>query len=223
MNEERAIARMLLVEDLPASLDWLAGMLQQAFPEADARTAGTLAEARLHLQDYAPDLAIIDLGLPDGNGVQLIRAINGAFPDCLCVVSTIFDDDQHVFPALHAGAQGYLLKDQPAGEQIELLRGIVAGKPPLSPEIATRLLEVFRGEREADDPGNNNTGLTTREAEVLGLISKGYPLSRVGMALEISHNTAATHVKNIYRKLNITSRAEASAEAMRLGLLSPQA
>lgn len=213
----RTIAKTLLVEDLPTSLTWLTGMLKDAFPQAEIRAASTLAEARMHLRQFSPDLAVIDLGLPDGDGVQLIRAIHGAYPNCHCVVSTIFNDDQHLFPALHAGAQGYLLKDQPGEEQIDLLRGIVAGKPPLSPEIATRLLEVFQGERQTDD----NTGLTPREAEVLRLISKGYRLSRVGETLGISYNTAASHVKSIYRKLRISSRAECTAEAIRLGLLSP--
>jgi len=219
MEDKHAIGKTLLLEDLPESRDWLAAILQRAFPGATGRHAGSLAEARARLEDFEPDLALIDLKLPDGSGVQLIRALTGAYPDCLCVVSTIYDDDQHLFPALNAGAQGYLLKDQPADEQVELLRGIAAGRPPLSPEIAARLLEVFRGGQQADD----DAGLSPREAEVLGLISKGYPLNRVSEALGISHNTAATHVKSIYRKLKISSRAEACAEAIRLGLLSPQA
>lgn len=219
MDEAHSIGKTLLVEDLPASQQWLSDMLTTAFPHVDVRLAANLAQARSQLEGFVPDLALIDLGLPDGSGVQLIRALSGAYPDCLCVVSTIFDDDQHLFPALNAGAQGYLLKDQPAEEQITLLRGIAAGRPPLSPEIAARLLEVFRGER----PSPGETGLSPREAEVLSLISKGYAINRVGDALAISHNTVATHVKNIYRKLKISSRAEACAEAIRLGLLSPQA
>lgn len=215
----RTIERILLVEDLPESRRWLAEMLKQAFPEARRDVVSGMEEAINRLRTTQPDLALIDLKLPDGSGVQLIRHIHKQADRCQCVISTIFDDDSHLFPALHAGAQGYLLKDQPEQDQIMALKGILAGCPPLSPSIAMRLLRVFSEPIVNDGAGE----LSPREEEVLRLIAKGCPLAQVSDALAISTNTAATYVKRIYRKLQISSRAEASIAATRLGLVSPLA
>jgi len=131
-------------------------------------------------------------------------------------VVTIFDDNDHVFPALQAGARGYLLKDQTREHFIMRLRNIADGEPPLSPSISRRLLEHFE-QQAAPAP---DTTLTNREKEVLQLISKGFTLPKVASMLDISRNTAAGYVKSIYRKLNISTRAEAAMEASRIGLIS---
>lgn len=210
---------ILVIEDLPASQAWLAGMLRQAFPAADIHAAGTLAEAGSIAERINPDLALVDLNLPDGSGCGFIRKLKSACPDCICVVSTIFSDDDHLFSALHAGASGYLLKDRPSAEQLACLRQLIGGLPAVSPPIVTRLMDSFHAPASATPP----TELTDREAEILGLISKGYTVSEAGVSLDISRNTVSTHVKSIYRKLKISSRAEATPEAIRLGLLTRQA
>lgn len=205
----------LLVEDVPEAAAWLAQALSATFPDIAIQRAGTLAEARQSLSAHpAPQLALIDLGLPDGNGVDFIAELNYRSPKTLCVVASIFDDDQHIFPALRAGAQGYLLKDQDQDSIIQLLQGIIAGRPPLSPAVARKLLAHFRVAPELAVPV-----LTERETEVLRLIAKGLTTAEVARLLSISVNTVPSYVKEIYRKLNVSSRAEAALTARNMGLV----
>lgn len=215
-----AMQNGLVVEDLPAPAQWLASVLGEAFPDMVVTTAASLAQGRQALSDGAPDIALIDLGLPDGSGIDLIRDLATRHPRCYCVVTTIYADDRHLFPALRAGASGYLLKDQPKEKVIQGLRGIVAGEPPLSPVIAQRLLRVFGGPPAAST-AEPEVRLSNRERETLVLIAKGYKLPEVAEQLGITRNTAAGFVKSIYRKLNVSSRAEATLEAARMGLVDP--
>ncbi len=210
----------LVVDDLPSARRWLRAALLDAFPEVSIAEAGSLAEARAALValGQAPDLALIDLGLPDGSGLRLIEALQRDGAGTLCIVSTVFDDDAHVFPALRAGAEGYVLKDLPAGELARMLRGILDGQPPLSPSIARRLLRQFQPASPA--PALQAEPLTARETEVLQLIAKGYTVQQTAAALGLSPHTASGYVKDIYRKLSINSRAEATLEAARLGLVT---
>lgn len=209
----------LVVEDLPTTADWLAIMLQEAFPQIEVSIGRSLREGRQAVLRTPPDIALIDLGLPDGSGVELIREISAQQSGCHCIVTTIYADDRHLFPALRAGAGGYLLKDQPKDKVIQALRGIAAGEPPLSPSIAQRLLRVF------DEPGqqaqNAESRLTPRENETLALIAKGFKLPEVAEKLGVTRNTAAGFIKSVYRKLKVSSRAEATLEAARRGLVNP--
>lgn len=207
-----------VVEDLKAPAQWLQEILVTAFPGLNIHHADSLGAARKLLRQYPPDIALIDLGLPDGSGVELIRELTPR--RCQCVVTTIYADDHHLFPALRAGACGYLLKDQPTEKVVQALRGIVAGEPPLSPVIAQRLLRAFGGAGEAAD--DNATKLSNRERETLVLIAKGFRLPEVAAQLGVSRNTAAGFIKAIYRKLDISSRAEATLEATRMGLVDPR-
>lgn len=205
----------LLVEDVPEATEWLTQAVTATFPGILLRHAANLAEARQALAAFPePELALIDLGLPDGNGVDFIAELNFRSPRTVTVVASIFDDDQHIFPALRAGAQGYLLKDQDQGAIIELLQGIIAGRPPLSPAVARKLLSHFRVAPELAAPV-----LTERETEVLRLIAKGLTTVEVARLLGISANTVPSYVKEIYRKLNVSSRAEAALTARNMGLV----
>jgi DNA-binding NarL/FixJ family response regulator len=134
---------------------------------------------------------------------------------CTTIVTTVYADDDHLFSALRAGAQGYLLKDQSRERLTEQLRGILHGEPPLSPSIARRLMRTFT----APAQHREDSGLTAREIEVLTLIANGHTLKDVGKALGISRFTVGDHVKMIYRKLNVASRAEAALQAARLGIV----
>jgi DNA-binding NarL/FixJ family response regulator len=205
----------LLVEDLPETQRWLVLALRAAFPVLDITTAASLHEAREQLAQHpTPDLALIDLGLPDGSGIELIAELNRRSPATVCVVATIYDDDQHLFPALRAGAQGYLLKERRWQQLAELLQGIVEGRPPLSPSIARKLLSHFRPAPQAV-----SETLTQREAEVLSLIAKGVTQAEAARVLGISTHTVCGYVKEIYRKLNVSSRAEAALTAQKMGLV----
>lgn len=204
----------LVLEDVSEARQWLVQVLSRAFDGIAVTEAADIAGAIEALDRQAFDIALIDLQLPDGSGVEIIDRINREQTDTLCVVASIFDDDGHIFPALQAGAQGYLLKERPQAELVEQLKGIAGGQPPLSPAIARRLLTHFQGMKPEDD-----VHLTPRETEVLRLVGKGIRLVDIGEMLQISRHTAADHVKSIYRKLNISSRAEAAVEAMKRGLL----
>ncbi len=209
----------LVLEDLPDTRHWLAEVVRASFPQTQIGTAASIAEARQQLGQGFPDLALIDLGLPDGKGIDIIRQLNLANADTWCVVTTIFDDDQHLFASMQAGAHGYLLKDQAQDLLVSMLQGIVRGQPPLSPSIARRLLNHFREPAETPAPETEHTHLSARETEVLRLIAKGYTTARTAELLGITSNTAAGYLKEIYRKLNISSRAEATLEASRRGLI----
>ena len=213
----------LIVEDHAETRVWWLSALPRIFGGVTARAARSVGEARLLLRQDRFWLAIVDLKLPDGLGVDLIREISDHSPETMCVVSSIFDDDQHVFAALRAGAQGYLAKDEPRDLQMEQLRQIVHGQPPLSPGIARRILRHFSGRDLMPDRGQElrkaEHDLTEREVEVLRLIAKGYSRPEVAEILGLSLNTVSTHTKAIYHKLDISRRAEAVVEAVRLGLI----
>ena len=221
MNELNTIGPMkhgLVVEDLAPAADWQAAALREAFPGIQVAVAGSLAAARGCIQAQVPDIALVDLGLPDGDGVSLIRWMGEHHGACVSVVSTVFADDWHLFPALRAGATGYLLKDQPRDKIVRALHGIAEGNPPLSPAIARRLMKVFTADTD-EDKGHT---LSPRERETLGLIGKGLRLPEVAACLNVTKNTAAGYIKAVYRKLGISSRAEAAIEAAKLGRIKPE-
>lgn len=213
-------AQALVVDDLDHCRDWLARALALAFPGIDVRFAVDVASGREAMKS-PPPLVLCDLGLPDGSGMQLIEMLMREAPQTQVVVTTVFDDDAHLFPALKVGAHGYLLKDATVESIAELLRGIVDGQPPLSPSIARRVLRHFQAPpsatKEPDDP------LTARERDVLKLIAKGLTVIDTANALRLTRHTVAGYVKDIYRKLQINSRAEATLEATRRGLIGESA
>lgn len=207
---------ILLVDDLPEALALIQASAAQAFPGANCVTASGVTEAIAAAEARRFELALIDLGLADGDGVDVIAHLHRQQPECALVVTTIYDDDQHLFEALQAGAQGYLLKDQAPAWLAQQLRGILDGQPPLSPTIARRLMRHFQ--RPAPPGRGPEADLTPRERTVLGLLAQGIRIADIAAELGISPHTAGDHVKNIYRKLNISSRAEAALRARRLGL-----
>lgn len=206
---------ILIVEDVAETRRWLADIARAAFPgcaivEVASMRAGLAAVAGA---DF--DLALLDLGLPDGSGLEVLRNLRLLCPRTVCVVTTVMGDDAHIVAALSAGAQGYLLKEQPADLLTRQLVQLTAGVPALSPSIARRIMEHFRRTGPADD---SDGALTSREKEVLALISRGLRNADVARSLTIAESTVATHIKTIYRKLGISTRAEASWHATRLGL-----
>lgn len=225
MSQVRRVA--LVVEDHPQVRRWLAAALDIAFPGVDVLEAGSLAEARGLLRRLDADparaaafrIALIDLGLPDGSGVDLVREIAEGYPAVLPVVATIYDDDLHLFPAIAAGAQGYLLKEQEPETLVRHLRRIDEGLPPLSPSIARRMLAHLRRPSAPVVARAPETALTPRETEVLSCIGRGLRVGETAGLLGLAEQTVAGYVKTLYRKLNISSRAEAALEAARRGLV----
>ncbi len=216
----------VVVEDIAETGDWLRRLLAEAFPGIQVTVCGDCRTTRACLADLRPDLALVDISLPDGNGLSLIPLILQASPQAAVVVTTILDDQEHILTALQTGASGYLLKDLPEEQFIHKLRGILRGDPPLSPKVARKVLQYFNGAGSAAPlavaPVLPMEGLSSREVEVLLFIGKGLSRREVSELLHVSDNTIATHVRNIYRKLNISSRAEAALEACRMGLISTE-
>jgi DNA-binding NarL/FixJ family response regulator len=215
---ETSVKNILLLEDLPEIRAWLKSLVLQVFPAAQISEAARVHDALEIVQALRFDLALIDLGLPDGSGVDVVSALREHQPDAQSVVVTIHDDDEHLFPALQAGAYGYILKEQARELITEQLQRISQGEPPLSPSIARRVIAYFAAQAKPAASMMPHVQLTERESEVLLRVAKGFTLPEIGVQLNLSRHTIADYVKQIYRKLNVSSRAEAALEAQRLGL-----
>lgn len=222
MTSRPDIPLCLVVEDQVHNRDWLAAALTEAFGPLEVALAGSLREARVWLGDAGRAgelwLALVDLGLPDGCGAELIRELKTAAPQALVVVATIYDDDQHLFDALVAGAGGYLLKDEAPDTIAHFLKRIEAGEPALSPSIARRLLAWFANPSHKAASQQEEARLTGRETETLTLLARGMTIAEAARALELKPQTVAGYVKVIYQKLDVSSRAEATLQAVRRGL-----
>jgi DNA-binding NarL/FixJ family response regulator len=212
---------VLLLEDLPQIRTWLSSLVLQVFPDAQIAEAARVHDALGLVSAIKFDLALVDLGLPDGSGVDVVAALREHQPETQSVVVTIHDDDDHLFPALQAGAFGYILKEQSRELIVEQLQRISQGEPPLSPSIARRVMAYFAAKSKPQPASTSAVpivSLTERETEVLLRVAKGYTLPEIGLQLSLSRHTIADYVKQIYRKLNVSSRAEAALEAQRMGL-----
>ena len=209
---------ILLLEDLPEIRAWLKVLVLQVFPGAQISESARVHDALEMISAVKFDLALIDLGLPDGSGVDVVSGLRESQPEAQSVVVTIHDDDDHLFPALQAGAFGYVLKEQPREQIAEQLHRMTQGEPPLSPSIARRVIAYFAAQARPQKDTIPHVSLTDRENEVLLRVAKGFTLPEIGVQLNLSRHTIADYVKQIYRKLNVSSRAEAALEAQRLGL-----
>jgi DNA-binding NarL/FixJ family response regulator len=176
------------------------------------------AQARALLAERGPDVALIDLGLPDGNGIDLIREIAARYSGTDILVVSVFGDEASVIGALEAGARGYLLKDMQTEEFVRHIKEVRSGGSPLSAQIARHLLRRYVPTRfdPVTEPGQT---LTEREIETLRLIAKGFSLNEVARLLKLSPHTVGSHVKKLYSKLAVHSKNEAVFEATRKGLL----
>jgi two-component system, NarL family, nitrate/nitrite response regulator NarL len=239
--------KVLIVEDNPVARTFLCRVVRESFSdELQITEVGDLQSARRALgwnaASQAPlpadpfKLLLLDLELPDGNGMELLAELVG-YP-ATRIVTTLYSDDDHLFPALQCGADGYLLKEDRFEVLVEELQKIVRGQPPLSPAIARRLLGHFRTGAAQDTvpsastafvssratPGNRGAAidherLTPRESEVLTYLSKGFTIKEIANLMGIKWFTVNDHIKSIYKKLNVSSRAEAAVLASKQGLV----
>ncbi len=207
--------RVLIVEDIAESRRWLRDAVFVAFGDCDVEEAADVRTAQSAAAKGGYTLALIDIGLPDGSGLEVLRTLRGQDAKTLCVVTTVLGEDAHIVAALSAGADGYLLKEQPTEVFTLQLKQIAAGVPALAPSVARRIMEHFRLTGPCAEPSET---LTDREKEVLSLIGRGLRNAEVARTLRLSENTVAGYIKDIYRKLGISNRAEASWHALRLGL-----
>ena len=234
--------KVLILEDNPVARGFLCRVVSESFSDVSGIVeVSDLASARRELGiaaggqavpgDAPFQLILLDLELPDGSGLELLRQLGG-YP-ATRIVTTLYSDDEHLFPALQYGADGYLLKEDRFEVLVEELQKIVRGQPPLSPAIARRLLHHFRtgeghsgwgalspaltGTQAQIEPDHEQ--LTPRESEVLTYLSKGFTIKEIASLMGIKWFTVNDHIKSIYKKLNVSSRAEAAVLASKQGLV----
>ncbi|SEG88734.1 DNA-binding response regulator, NarL/FixJ family, contains REC and HTH domains [Thermomonospora echinospora] len=204
--------RLLIVDDHPI----VRGGLRAAFEtEPDIEVAGEAATGREGIERAAAlgvDVVLMDLRMPEMDGVAAITALRSSHPGIKTLVLTTFDGDVDVLPAIEAGATGYLLKDAPTEELLRAVRAAAAGEPVLSPSVASRLMGQVRRPVKA--------ALTDREIQVLTLVAGGASNRQAAAKLFISEASIKTHLLHIYDKLGVRDRAAAVGEAYRRGLLS---
>jgi DNA-binding NarL/FixJ family response regulator len=215
---------VLIVEDEPEFMRRFSNavLADPGLSLVGAVSTGRAAQAMLDAE--RPDVMLADLGLPDMNGVDVIRYAAAHHPKCDVLVVTMFADDQHVLGSIEAGATGYLLKDAVAERIAASIHELRAGGSPISPGIARRVLARFRVAATPTPAADPNppaapSPLTERETELLRLTAKGLSFDTIGELMGISPHTVVAHVKKIYRKLAVHSRGEAVYEAGQLGLL----
>ena len=218
--------RVLIVEDDSAFRARYVAMLAHDASFEVVASVGTGGEGLAMLDSQKPDILLVDLGLPDISGIEVIRHASRTLPKCECMVVTVFGDEEHVLASIEAGAAGYLLKDASEESFLSGIRELINGGSPISPIIARRLLKRFHAEQpstntapDAADDNISNVALSDREREILVLASKGFNYPEMGKLMGISPHTVTSHVKKIYRKLAVHSRGEAVFEANRMGLI----
>lgn len=222
---EAALIRVALVEDDPEFQAALGRALQAAPDMRLIGHAGTRAQGLALLEGEQADVLLVDLGLPDGSGIDVIEAASRLWPECGIMVSTIFGDETNVMRSIESGAAGYLLKDSAPQKMVEEIRSLAAGGSPISPIIARQVLRRFRPAQADPAPAPQPAteapaSLSPREREVLDFITKGFTVDEIAKLMQLSRYTVLTFVRRIYSKLKVTSKAEAIYEARSHGLLA---
>lgn len=224
-NEPTAPIDVLIVEDDTRFREAFADAITHSADMQLCGSAADFAGGLALLREQRPAVMLVDLELPDGNGMDLIREAARILPQCDVMVVTIFGDEQHVLSSIEAGATGYLLKDLPAAQLVDQIRILRAGGSPISPIIARQLLIRFAGQPSApamapqQSLDGHHPTLSEQETNVLALAAKGYSYEEIAQLLHLSRHTVQTYVKRIYRKLQVNSKIEALSEARRLSLI----
>jgi DNA-binding NarL/FixJ family response regulator len=204
--------RVVLIEDLREVRESLAALISGTAGYKCVAAYGMMEAALAHIEADDPDIILTDLGLPGMSGVEGIERLRRVFPDTPILALTVFDNDQQIFNALCNGANGYLLKNTPPARLLEALHEAAAGGSPMSPQIASRVVRLFR---EFRPPERAIYHLTPQETELLKLLIEGHHKKTAAHELGISFHTVSFHLSNIYQKLQVHSKTEAVAKALR--------
>jgi DNA-binding NarL/FixJ family response regulator len=210
------VIRAAIVEDLPDMREGLTLLIEETDGYRCTGSYESVEEAIEGIGSDPPDVVLMDIGLPGMSGIEGVRVLKERNPSLQFVMLTVYEDDERIFQALCAGANGYLLKKTPPDQILARLAEAVEGGSPMSPEVARRVIEVFhriRPPRQADHD------LTPQETRMLKLLVDGHNYRSAASELGVSINTVATHIKHIYSKLQVHSKSEAVARALRDGLI----
>lgn len=214
--------KIALIEDDDRTRSRIAVLLVKSLANVQIQEFSTLAAARQFALENAQDYWLVDLGLPDGNGVELIRAVRALYTDARILVISVFGDVDNIVDSIQAGANGYLLKDAVDKDLLQAIASIGEGGTPLSPMIASRLLERMMPAHRAPTSAveiETSTTLSARESELLNLLSRGYKYAEAATLMQITLSTVQTYIRRIYIKLSVESKTEAIFEAKAKGLL----
>jgi len=214
--------QVLILEDEPNTRKLLAKTIADNEQLELSVASGTLTEAIEHLEQHGyPDLLLVDLGLPDGNGIDLIRCVKLNNKAAEIMVISSFGDESNVVDAIEAGASGYLYKDESLDEINNHIQAILRGDSPISPSIARHVLKrmQLQAKLQQQKTSKDDAEITSREKDILNMLARGFSRTETAQNLEISPHTVTTHIKNIYSKLAVHSRTEAVFEACQLGLI----
>jgi DNA-binding NarL/FixJ family response regulator len=208
--------RVAVIEDEREVREGLAVLINGTSGFRCSGTFRSVEDALANLSREVPDVVITDIGLPGLSGTEGIRLLRERHPDLPFIALTVYDDDEEVFDALCAGACGYLLKNTPPARLLESLREVVSGGAPMSPEVARRVVRLFR---EFRPPERSNQHLTPQETALLKLLTEGHSYKTAAGEMGITTNTVSFHLRNIYGKLQVHSKSEAVAKALRQRLV----
>jgi DNA-binding NarL/FixJ family response regulator len=208
--------RVVIIEDLREVREGLAMLINGTHAFECAGSYRTMEDALRHIEGARPDVILTDIGLPGMDGIAGTRLLRERFPETPVIALTVYDDDDRVFNAICAGASGYLLKNTPPARLLESLREVVDGGAPMSPEVAKRVLTLFREFRPADRADYH---LTPQETRLLKLMVEGHHYKTAAHEMGITTNTVSFHLRHIYEKLQVHSKTEAVAKALRERLI----
>ena len=212
----QGVIRVVIIEDVREVREGLMALISGTSGFRCVSGFRTMEAALEGMSDCRPDLILTDIGVPGMDGIEGTRILRGRFPETPILALSVYDDDDNVFNAICAGASGYLLKTTSPARLLESLREVVDGGAPMSPEVARRVVAVFR---EFRPPRHAEYHLTSQESELLKLIVEGHHYKTAARAMGISTNTVSFHLKHVYEKLQVHSKSEAVAKALRERLL----
>lgn len=210
-NDGSPDIKILIVEDLREIREGLQTLINYT---AGFRCTGafrSMEEALARLKHEQPDVVLSDIGLPGMSGIEGIGIIKEKYPQIVVLMLSVYDDDERIFDALCAGASGYLLKRTPPAKLLESLREAVSGGAPMSPEVALKVIRLFRDVRPAEKVEYD---LTPHETRLLKLLVEGHNYTTAADELNVSYNTIKFHMRNVYSKLQVHSKSEAVAKAL---------